>query len=635
MSGIIIGTAGHVDHGKTALIKALTGIDTDRLKEEKKRGITIDLGFAHLPLASGLTAGVVDVPGHEKFIANMLAGAGGIDLALLVVAADDGVMPQTREHLGILRLLGIPGGVVAITKADLVEPEWLEMVAEDIRQLVAGSFLEGAPIQPVSAHTGQGLDEFRALLSEACKGAQGKAEAGDCRIPVDRVFSVDGFGTVITGTMIEGELREGDEVEVYPSGLRTRVRNLQVHSKDVEMAPAGSRVAVNLASVKREDVLRGDTIATPGSMMTTMMLDVRLQILPDSGRIIENGSRLHFYHGSRQALCKLVLLDSDRLSPGQEGFAQLRFTEKIAVKKDDRFVLRFYSPLETIGGGIVLDPNPGRRRRHNEKVLGALRVREQGSIGENLLQIIADGAPQLSPLSDARRQIGLSQSAFDKELARLESTGQILLVSDKLAIDSGYQKKLEGALGDILTAYHNDNPLLEGMRREELRGKLLPGRDSASAERLLAVFAQREVYILKGQTAALPNFKPKGSGGEQVLAGKVEDMFCQAGYSPPGIDEVNSAFPKEKGIKKVLEALLAKGVLVATSPQIYFHGEVYAQAKERVADFIEREGEMTLAQARDIFSTSRKFALALLEHFDRHGLTKKVGDARVLAKKRS
>ncbi|MCL2857990.1 MAG: selenocysteine-specific translation elongation factor [Oscillospiraceae bacterium] len=630
MSGVIIGTAGHVDHGKTALIKALTGIDTDRLKEEKKRGITIDLGFAHLPLAGGLTAGVVDVPGHEKFIANMLAGAGGIDLALLVVAADDGVMPQTREHLGILRLLGIKSGVVAITKADVVEPEWLELVAEDIRQLVAGSFLEGAPIQPVSAHTGQGLDELRALLSAACNSAQGKAEAGDCRVPVDRVFSVDGFGTVITGTMIEGALREGDEIEVYPTGLRTRVRNLQVHSKDVEIAPAGSRVAVNLASVKREDVQRGDTLATLGSMMTTMMLDVRLQILPDSSRVIENGSRLHFYHGARQELCKLVLLDSDRLSPGQEGFAQLRFTEKIAAKKDDRFVLRFYSPLETVGGGVVLDPNPGRRRRHNEKVLRALSVRERGSTGENLLQIITEGAPQLAPLSDARRQLGLSQSAFDKELDRLKNAGQILLINDKLAIDAVYQKKLEGTLHEILAAYHKENPLLEGIRREELRGRLLPGRDPAGAERLLAVFAQRGVYILKSQTAALPGFEPKGSSGEGVLAGKVEEMFRQAGYSPPGIDEVHTAFPREKGIKKALEALLAKGVLVAAAPQIYFHGEVYAQAKEKIADFIAQEGQVTLAQTRDIFGTSRKFALALLEHFDRHGLTKKVGDARVL-----
>ena len=637
MSHIIIGTAGHVDHGKTSLIKALTGIDTDRLKEEKKRGITIELGFAHLPMSGGRTAGIVDVPGHEKFISNMLAGAGGIDLALLIVAADDGVMPQTREHLGILQLLGVSAGIIVITKADLVEPDWLELVAGDIRELVAGTFLEDAPIQAVSAHTGGGIAELTALIEKTAGEIGGKKAGGDAfRVPVDRVFSVDGFGTVITGTLIEGGLREGDEVEVYPSGLRTRVRNLQVHSRDAQSAWAGQRVAVNLASLKREDLSRGDTIATPGSMANTMMLDVKLQILPDSGRVIESGSRLHFYHGAREALCKLVLLEADRLAPGEEGFAQLRFTEEIAAKKEDRFVLRFYSPLETVGGGVILNPNPKRWRRGGGDILEALSIRETGSLAENLLQAIAEGAPRLAPLSDAQRLLGLSADVFAGELARLAERGDILLTGEKTAIDVRYRQKLEKNLRQILADYHKENPLQEGLRREELRGRLLPGRESAAADKLLGIFAETGVFILKGQKAALPDFEPKGSDSDQALAGKIETLFREGGYAPPGFEEVYALYqsPKEKNAaKKVLDALLAKGSLILVSPQIAFHKEVYADAQSKVVAFIEREGQITLAQMRDLSGSSRKFALALLEHFDRHGVTKKVGDARVLAKK--
>ena len=630
MSEVIIGTAGHVDHGKTSLIKALTGIDTDRLKEEKKRGITIDLGFANLPLADGRTAGIVDVPGHEKFIANMLAGAGGIDLALLVIAADDGVMPQTREHLGILQLLGIRHGIIAVTKVDLAEPDWLEMLGEEIREAVSGTFLDGAPMQHVSAHTGQGLDELKALINAAAQHAAAKSDTAAFRVPVDRVFSVDGFGTVITGTMFEGTLNEGDDVEVYPSGIRTRVRNLQVHSKDVQTARAGQRSAVNLASLAREDISRGDVLAAPGSMLNTLMLDVKLQVLPDSGRIIENASQLHFYHGSREALCKLVLLDADRLTPGQEGFAQLRFTQPLAAKKGDRFVLRFYSPVETIGGGVVLDPNPGRKRRHNEKTLESLSVRESGSLAENLLQAIADGSPQLAPLAHAQRTLGLSGSALAAELEALATAGKVLPIGDKAAIDAGYKAKLEQAVRDTLAAYHAQNPLQEGMRREELRGRVLPGRDSALADRLLAIFAGQGVFKLTGQMAALPDFEPKGSEGDRQLAAKIEALFRDAGFAPPSPEEVFAALPREKGAKKVLDALLAKGTLAAVAPQLYFHAEVYADAKAKVTGFIKQNGEITLASTRDLLGTSRKFALALLEHFDRHGLTKKVGDARVL-----
>ena len=341
MKHVIIGTAGHVDHGKTLLVKALTGIDTDRLVEEKKRGITIELGFAHLDFDDGTQAGIVDVPGHEKFIKNMLAGAGGIDLAMLVVAADEGFMPQTVEHLGILQLLGIREGVVVITKTDMVDGEWVEMVKEDVKEQVRGTFLEGKPIYPVSAYTGEGIRELREALKALVAQVQEKSLRTPFRLPIDRVFSVDGFGTVVTGTLIEGAVTVGDDAAIMPDGLECRVRNLQVHGSDVKTAYAGQRVAMNLAGVKKTDITRGDTIAKPGSMRVSLMLDVRLQNLKNSQRTIVNGSQVHLYHGSAVRLAKVVLLEQDALQPGESAYAQLRMTEEIATRQGDRFVIRF------------------------------------------------------------------------------------------------------------------------------------------------------------------------------------------------------------------------------------------------------------------------------------------------------
>ena len=379
MKHVIIGTAGHVDHGKTLLVKALTGIDTDRLVEEKKRGITIELGFAHLDFDDGTQAGIVDVPGHEKFIKNMLAGAGGIDLAMLVVAADEGFMPQTVEHLGILSLLGIQEGLVVITKADMVDPEWVEMVKDDVAAQVEGTFLEGKPIMTCSAYTGQGIPELREALKQLVHKAAEKNLRTPFRLPIDRVFSVDGFGTVVTGTLIEGSVSEGDMAEILPTGVEARVRNLQVHGKDVETAFAGQRVAVNLAGVRKADLTRGDTIAKPGSVKTSLMLDVRLQDLKNSQRTILNNSQVHLYHGSTVRLAKVVLLDRDALQPGESCYAQLRLSKALAARQGDRFVLRFYSPLETIGGGVILDEHPYRHKRNDARVIAALAVRESGS----------------------------------------------------------------------------------------------------------------------------------------------------------------------------------------------------------------------------------------------------------------
>ena len=427
MKNIIIGTAGHVDHGKTALIKALTGIETDRIKEEKKRGITIELGFAYLDLPDGEKAGIIDVPGHEKFVKNMLAGAGGIDLALLVIAADEGFMPQTREHLGILSLLNIPEGIIVITKKDMVDEDWLEVVCEDIRNEVKGTFLENAQMIAVSSYTGEGIEELRqAIFQLIDQKTQIKNPDIPFRIPIDRIFSVEGFGTVITGTLIEGKMKVGDPVTIYPSRLESRIRNLQVHSHDVEEAYAGQRVAVNLAGLKKTDLNKGDVVAAPNSMHTTMMIDIKLTVLKDCEREILNATRLHLYHGARDVLCKIVLLDRDSISAGESCYAQLRMTEEIATKPGDRFVIRFFSPLETIGGGVVLDDCPRRHKRSDAHALEILAIKEGGSGDEKLMQTVAEYGHSLPTLEKLASQLNRDAGELKEELDALCQGGKLL-----------------------------------------------------------------------------------------------------------------------------------------------------------------------------------------------------------------
>ena len=384
MKHVIIGTAGHVDHGKTCLIKALTGIDTDRLKEEKKRGITIELGFAYLDLENGQRVGIVDVPGHEKFVRNMLAGAGGMDLCMLVVAADEGIMPQTVEHLDILSILGIKNGVIVITKTDLVEPEFVELVAEDVKELVQGTFLENAPIVPVSVYKEQGLDKLKQILQEQCAALPERGDAGHFRLPIDRVFTLKGFGTIVTGTLMEGKLKKDQNIVLYPENVPVKVRSLQVHSKDAETALAGQRVAVNVPDRKKEEILRGDVLATADSLYPTMMVDVKLEVLKHTDRVIKHGSRVHIYHGTKELLGKVALMNQDEVKAGECAYAQLRLEEKTVLRKGDHFVLRFYSPVETIGGGVVLDACPKKHRKNDKSAYYTFETKEHGTESERI-----------------------------------------------------------------------------------------------------------------------------------------------------------------------------------------------------------------------------------------------------------
>jgi len=625
MKNIIIGTAGHVDHGKTALIKALTGIETDRIKEEKKRGITIELGFAYLDLPDGEKAGIIDVPGHEKFVKNMLAGAGGIDLALLVVAADEGFMPQTREHLGILSLLNISEGIIVVTKKDMVDEDWLEIVCDEVRQEVQGTFLENAQIIPVSSYTGEGIEQLRqAIFTMIDQKTQIKNLDVPFRIPVDRIFSVEGFGTVITGTLIEGTMKVGDPVTVYPSRIESRIRNLQVHSQDVQEAYAGQRVAVNLAGLKKTDLNKGDVIAVPDSMHTTMMIDIHLTVLKDCDREIRNATRLHLYHGARDILCKIVLLDRDSVGAGESCYAQLRLEEEIAVKTGDRFVLRFYSPVETIGGGVILDSNPFKHKRNDATVLESLKLKEGGSDREKISAALRDYSARFETLDFLQIQTGIPKEQFDQQINKLIKDKVAFRVSDNVVIHTDYLNRLKDSAVKLLESYHKENPLREGMKKDEFRNKLIKYEDISVVDKITDSLVNRKVLKYVNNCVALADFEVQQDNNQQ----EIENAFLQGGFSPESPDQIAARFPKVKNFKQVLESLVNTGKLVRVDEKILLHADYYNKALTLAKEHVDQNGQITLAEMRDLMGASRKFAVAVLEYWDKRGITKKVGDAR-------
>ena len=632
MKHVIIGTAGHVDHGKTLLIKALTGIDTDRLIEEKKRGITIELGFAHLDWPDGTQAGIVDVPGHEKFIKNMLAGAGGIDLAMLVIAADDGVMPQTVEHLNILTLLGIKDGLIVISKADTVDPEWLEMMQEEIAEKVKDTFLEGKPIVAVSAYTGQGIPELKEMLRRLVQQAEEKSLRIPFRLPIDRVFSVDGFGTVVTGTLIEGAINEGDLAELVPSGAETRIRNLQVHGKEVETAYAGQRVAINLAGLKKTDIQRGDVVAKPGSVRTSRMLDVRLQNLKDSGRIIRNDSQVHLFHGAAVLLAKVVLFGRDELKPGESCYAQLRLTEPIASKNGDRFVVRFFSPLETIGGGVILDDQPRRHKRGDPKIQEILRIKESGSRDDLTVQILAEFGTRLPTASQLVAKLQREEADIQDELYDLCSRGLAMEALPGRYVAASSVDKAWADCRDILTQYHKQNPLHSGIQSAELRQKLFKGMERSPADSLIAILHQEGKIRKLGDRYALSDFTVMLTKRQRNIREKLLQVYTSSGIETPITDHVMEGFPSNERAeaRQVLESLITSSDLILLTPQICLYRDVYNRILQTAQAHFEDHDSLTLAQLRDLLQTSRKYSQAIIEYFDKIHITRKDGDIHYL-----
>lgn len=633
MKHLIIGTAGHVDHGKTALIRAMTGIDTDRLKEEKERGISIELGFASLTLPGGRSAGIVDVPGHERFIKNMLAGAGGFDLVLLVIAADEGVMPQTREHLEIIQLLQVKKGVVVLTKCDLVDEEWLGLIKEDVRDFIKDTVLDDAPVVTVSALTGEGISALLETIERIAEETQPRAGTGLPRLPVDRVFSITGFGTVVTGTLHAGALHVGDVVEVQPQGLTSRVRSIQVHGQKVEAAQAGQRVAVNLTGLEVEQIERGSVVAGPKKVNPSLRLDIKLLLLESAVRPLKNRARVRFYLGTRETLGRVVLLDREELTPGSLAYAQIELEEATVAAKGDRFVIRSYSPMRTIGGGTVVDPLPRRKhKRFRQDVLAALETRERGTPSE-ILEHYLQGSPDLHTPAAAAAGTGLQEKEVEDAAAELVRENKIKRICGEgkthlIAMDV-YREWVD-ELKRLLASYHSEFPLREGYPKEELRSRRFQAITSKPFQLLLLEMEKDGFLRAMPQSVALQSFTPGPDDELEKAMQKIREIMKEAVFQPPSWADLNScAGLGEAAGAELLQYLLRTGELVKISEELYFLKEVLLEAREKVIGYLREKGEITVGEVRDLLQTSRKYALPLLEYFDREKLTRRIGDKRL------
>ncbi|MCI8347914.1 MAG: selenocysteine-specific translation elongation factor [Firmicutes bacterium] len=634
MKNIIVGTAGHVDHGKTCLIKALTGMDTDRLKEEKKRGITIENGFADM-ICGDYNISIIDVPGHEKFIKNMLAGIGGIDLVLLVVGLDEGVMPQTVEHFNILKMLNIRKGIIVFTKRDLVDDEeWIELVKEDAKSLVEGTFMEDAPSIEVSAYDNFNIEELKQLIVENIDDSILKSDAKELfRLPVDRVFTIDGFGTVITGTLMEGTIRQGDDITVYPDGKVTKVRNLQVHNETVDTAFAGQRTAINLAGLKKEDIQRGSVLAAKDSLEPTMMVDVRMELFDDIDRSVVNNSRVHFYCGSSQALGKVVLMDRDTAEKGEVCYVQIRLEEAVAVKKDDRFIIRFYSPLITIGGGKVLEVSPSKHKRFDENVIKAMELKDKGDIKDIAELVIKEKSRYLFTKGYFAAKLRLGIRELEKILESLETENRINIVRRDYVVHSDYIKEICEFSCNVLKDYHDKNSLSEGINKEEFKSKISQKFrifDSKMADEIISLAERQGSIKINAKSVSLAGFSVSYSPAMEAMKERIIKIYKDSRYEMPTVDEVLQTEKDQINARHIIDALINCGELVRLNYQYCIDKEAFDNALDKLKDKVHQNGRITLAEFRDIIGTSRKYAMEILDYLDSKKITQKVDDARIL-----
>jgi selenocysteine-specific elongation factor len=621
----VIGTAGHVDHGKSTLVEALTGIDPDRLAEEKAREMTIDLGFAWLQLGDEISrdeVGVVDVPGHRDFIENMLAGVGGIDVALFVVAADEGVMPQTREHLAILDLLEVRGGVVALTKTDLVadDPDWLELVTLDVGEVLQGTVLADAPILPVSAKTGEGVAELKQVLWQKLAASPPRPDNGRPRLPIDRIFTLSGFGTVVTGTLIDGRFHIGDTVEIQPTGLKGRIRGLQTHKTKLDVARPGSRVAINLTGLDKDDLARGHIVAAPGVIGHTILFDAAYRHLPDATKPLKHNSTMKLFVGAAEVQARVRVLGSERIEPGQTGWLQLATSEPVAVMRGDRFILRRPSPGETIGGGRVLDPHPGRRhRRFRPETVERLKTLSQGTPAELLLQTVQ----RLEPTSEQNvlQTVGLDGETAVAALTELEESGQVVRLEQQIISQAGWQA-LVSQLTQLVVDFHKNYPLRLGISREELRSRLK--LKAAVFNPLMAQAADDNLLTEAGTLVHAPGHAVRFTAQQQAKIDALLREFSRLGINSPSVKESKTAVGEN-----VYFALVDLGKLRPISADVVYDQATYQQLIERLMRELEAKGSLNAAGVRDLLNTSRKYAIALLEHLDERHLTRRVGDDRV------
>lgn len=634
MKHVIVGTAGHIDHGKTTLIKALTGRNTDRLKEEQDRGISIELGFTYFDLPSGKRVGIIDVPGHEKFIKNMLAGVVGIDIVLLVVAADEGVMPQTVEHLAIMDLMGIDKGFIVLTKTDLVDEEWLELVKEDVRKEVKGTFLENAPIIPVSSTKKTGIDEVINLIDQMSSNIEDRNVDDMPRLPIDRVFTIQGFGTVVTGTLISGTLNLGDEIQIFPGSTLGKVRSLQVHGESVSIAHAGQRVAVNIAGVKKEEVHRGDVLAPKNSMKETSMLDVKIKTLKNIEHVIENRARLRLYIGTKEVLCRIVILDKEMLNPGEEAYAQLRLEEKIVAKRKDRFILRFYSPMFTVGGGEILEPNPSKKKRFDPKAINELNLKEKGDSKEIIEKIVLDNSHKFPTVREIAVWTAMLEEKVKEDIDLLSKENKVIVLNmtnDLYVIHKDYFNQLKDKIIENLKSFHSKYPLRTGVLKEELRSKYLSNAKPRVGEKFIDLLVEMGLVEQRMENICVKGFEVKYSDLQLDIKNKLINTLIENSFVPPKKgDLVNIPEYDKNDVEEVFNSLVDMGEIVKLNEEVFMYNKTYDEALKLLSDNIKKEGSITVAQYRDILNTNRKVALALLEYFDQVKITRREGDKRKL-----
>ncbi|MFC1614250.1 selenocysteine-specific translation elongation factor [Gemmatimonadota bacterium] len=634
MKHTIIGTAGHIDHGKTMLLKALTDIDADRLPEEQRRGMTIDLGYVFY----GPSVSIIDVPGHEKFIKNMLAGITTIDSVILVIAADDGIMPQTREHFDILRLLDVRRGIVVVTKIDLVEPEWLEMVKEEIARFLAGTFLEGAPVACVSSLTGEGIEEFRAMLEREIAEAPSRADKGIFRYWVDRTFVLKGVGNIVTGTILAGTVKAGEKLELLPRGKEVRARNLQAHNEEVTECGVGQRAAINLIGVERGEIERGDMLACPGYYKPTYMVNARLHLLPGS-RPLKNRTRVRFHLGCRELFARVVPLGGRTIPPGESAAVQFRLEQSVAVDTGDRYIIRQYSPPVTIGGGTILEVHPKKLKylpREDLQVLDQLDSEETDKL---LIHHLAGAPMEPKTVVVLSRELAVREKEVEDAVDKLVGEGTLTVVTRKpsnaVLLTSELKYTTERVL-EYLERYHATKPYLRGIKQSELKNRIVGNAGNQVWEEILNSLATGNEIVLKDETVALAAHSISFSPQNKEPAEKIEKMFRVAEFVTPSVRDVAGEFQSlsESRVENIIRGLIELGRLVEVLPEagkrLIFHRETIGAAEKVVVDLLRQKGEIRVSEFRDAIGCSRKYATPLLVHFDQRGLTERVGDIRRL-----
>ena len=632
MKHVILGTAGHIDHGKTSLVKALTGVDTDRLKEEKERGITIELGFTFLDLPSGIRLGIIDVPGHEKFVKHMVGGVWGIDLVALVIAADEGVMPQTREHLDICKLLGVKKGLVVLTKVDLVDGDLLELVKEEVSEIVQDTFLRGAPILSVSSVTGQGIPQLASTLDHLSQGIEGRPADGLFRLPIDRVFTMKGFGTVVTGTMISGSLSLGETVQILPSGTEGKVRNLQVYNRSVERAVAGERTAVNLQGIETSAIERGDVLIRPNTLRPTQLIEAYLEYLPDAPRPLKHRTKARFHIGTALTHASVFLLDREELSPGEGGFVQLRLERPVVALPQDRFVIRGSAAIQTVGGGTILDSHPDKHRRFSPSVIADLSLLKDGTNEQALRQHIRHSGMGGITLEDLSNRVEVSPGEIQANIRKMAEKGDLLFIDpEKLkVIEKGQYQGLRELVLAQLGEFHRRSPMKSGLSKEELRTKLPPEVDIKLFQILINQLIQSKEVVLEKDKLRLPVHQIS-SADEKGLVKRVEASVLKGGLQPPSPKELSEEWSeREEEVRAIFEHLTHEGVLVKIKGEIYVHRVSFENLKEELVAYLKSHQEITTPQFKEMTRASRKYAIPLIEYFDQSKLTLRIGEKRVL-----